>query len=509
MKTASTRQLPVNWLCAAILLLAPAALAAQTRKLGTIGPPPRKNPQRQTSAESVPPLPLPATPLRRSEPKAEPSPPLFAGKLSYGSTQDWMPNPGDLDNLLRHVRRNLDAWYGHRPFGADELVALHKEDKPNPLPMLYATGYQAFELTSDQRLALRDYLLDGGTLVADATLGSTAFAESFRREMLNLFPKRPLRRLQIDHPLFRSYYEAPTTAYFTISRGTHSRFAGPPVLEGINLAARTAVIFSPYDMSCGWDEFYAPPAEAKVPDAPRTMAMMPQDAIRIGVNIVSYVAAQRRFARTQAETRGLRGSQQMRRAAFTIGHLRHDGDWNADPNSLNQLLRLAARHTSLPMDYALQPVDADLGQLVRFPFVVMTGMDKPALDDGAVAALRRHVRAGGTLLINNTSGYALFDREARQLVARLLPDEPLAPVGLDHKLFSSLYTLTQVKDAATGRTQDPHVEAVFIGEHAAVIYCPKDALAMLKGIHDPYANCYDESSSRKLALNILAYAVQH
>ena len=46
------------------------------RKLGTCGPPPRKNPLRQTSAEGMPPLPLPAVPLRRSEPKAEPAAPL-------------------------------------------------------------------------------------------------------------------------------------------------------------------------------------------------------------------------------------------------------------------------------------------------------------------------------------------------------------------------------------------------------------------------------------------------
>ena len=58
----------------------------KTRKLGTRGPPPRKNPQRQTSAEGFPPLPLPVTPLRRSEPKAEPAPPLMMAKLEYGTT---------------------------------------------------------------------------------------------------------------------------------------------------------------------------------------------------------------------------------------------------------------------------------------------------------------------------------------------------------------------------------------------------------------------------------------
>ena len=45
--------------------LATFAMAQQqkkTRRLGTCGPPPRKNPQRQTSAEGFPPLPLPVTP---------------------------------------------------------------------------------------------------------------------------------------------------------------------------------------------------------------------------------------------------------------------------------------------------------------------------------------------------------------------------------------------------------------------------------------------------------------
>src|SRR5438093_10056161 len=66
-----------RWLLLLVMLglLAQTSSSQEGRKLGTCGPPPRKNPQRQTSAESMPPLPLPATPLRRSEPKAEPAPP--------------------------------------------------------------------------------------------------------------------------------------------------------------------------------------------------------------------------------------------------------------------------------------------------------------------------------------------------------------------------------------------------------------------------------------------------
>src|SRR5207302_9810254 len=118
-------------------------LAQQTgRKLGTCGPPPRKNPERQTSAEGMPPLPLPAVPLRRSEPKAEPAPPLMVAKLEYGTTQDWNTDPGDVDNLMRHVRSALGLWYGWKQLNLKELVALHKAGQNLKIPALYISGHE-------------------------------------------------------------------------------------------------------------------------------------------------------------------------------------------------------------------------------------------------------------------------------------------------------------------------------------------------------------------------------
>ena len=500
-----------TWLFALALLVTfvvVVPVGAAERKLGTLGRPPRQNPQRETGGESLPPLPLPATPLRRSEPKAEPRPPLFVGKLMYGDYQDYMPNPGDVDNLLRHVRYNLDAWYGWQLLSVDEIVAMYTKGGKCDLPMLYITGYHPFEFSAEQRQVLRQYLLDGGTLVGDATLGSGAFADSFRAEVAAIFPQRKLAILQPDHPILRSFYQAHNVEYFAIAKGTHSKIQGPPVLEGLNLAARTAVIFSPYDMTCGWDEFLAPPAEVKVADAPRTKATMPQDAIRLGINIVTYVSAQRRFGKVQAETRTIVGNQTQRRAALPIALLRHAGDWNADPNSLYQLIRLAAEQTSLPVDFDLRPADVQLEQIADTPVVIMTGLDDPQLGDAQVEVLRRHVQAGGFLFINNTSGFNLFDREVRQLVKRMLPDQALEPVPADHALLHGLYELDGAHDAATGAARPIELEAVFVNGRAAIVYSRNDTLAMLKGIHDPYANAYDADSSRKLALNILSYAVR-
>src|SRR5437763_13408476 len=126
--------------------LDPAEVQAQTtRRLGTCGPPPRKSPQRQTSAEGMPPLPLPAVPLRRSEPKAEPAPPLMIAKLEYGTTQDWNTDPGDVDNLMRHVRSALGLWYGWKQLSLAELVSLNKANQKCKVPCLYISGHEAFE----------------------------------------------------------------------------------------------------------------------------------------------------------------------------------------------------------------------------------------------------------------------------------------------------------------------------------------------------------------------------
>ena len=195
---------------AGVVGLNPSIVEAQApagRKLGTCGPPPRKNPLRQTSAEGMPPLPLPAVPLRRSEPKAEPAPPLMIAKMEYGTTQDWNTDPGDVDNLMRHVRSAVGLWYGWKQMSLAQLVAMYKAKKEVKVPSLYFSGHEAFTFSLDERTALTQYLLDGGTLLADACCGREEFTGSFQTELKKMFPRRPMDRLELDHPVFRSFHK--------------------------------------------------------------------------------------------------------------------------------------------------------------------------------------------------------------------------------------------------------------------------------------------------------------
>jgi Domain of unknown function (DUF4159) len=484
---------------AGALGLTPEAQAQAGRKLGTCGPPPRKNPTRETSAEGMPPLPLPAVPLRRSEPKAETAPPLMIAKMEYGTTQDWNTDPGDIDNLMRHVRSAVGLWYGWKQMSLAELVALHKAKKESKLPCLYFSGHEGFELSADQRLAIGQYLLDGGTLLADACCGREEFANSFRAEMKKIFPKHPLDRLELDHPVFRAFHKYSTVNYRAFPMGVKSDSIGPPELQAVNLGCRAAVLFTPWDMSCGWDEHTHEHGKR----------LLPGDAIRLGINIVSYIAALRQVAEVQATTREVADTKDSPRSQFALAQLVHDGDWNPDPNSTTQWLRQVAGVSSLAVNFTHVKIEAKDTEVAKYPFLYLTGFRDPRFSETEIGVLRRHLQAGGFLFINNCSGYNAFDQHARKLVKRLFPDQELTAIPNDHPLMRSFYSVNEGKDRQSGEARKIELEGISVKKRLVLVYSRNDMITHLKLVSDPFGNGYDADTCRKLATNVVTYALQN
>ena len=107
--------------CIAVLCLSSASAPADENDyLRPIGRPREARAQRRQGGEAFPPLPLPVTPLRRSEKKRPPSPSALIGKVVWGSyldytgpdgmTQrlfDWNMVPADAQQLLRQAITTL------------------------------------------------------------------------------------------------------------------------------------------------------------------------------------------------------------------------------------------------------------------------------------------------------------------------------------------------------------------------------------------------------------------
>jgi hypothetical protein len=316
-----------------------------------------------------------------------------------------------------------------------------------------------------------------------------------------MFPNRAFDLLETDHPIFSAFYNFRDNPvhYIDYVEGTKRESQGPPRLLGVNIGCRTAVLLTPYDMSCGWDGH----------THPRGHRLDILDAQQLGINLVSYVAAVRQLGETQAVTREIQAPVTRPREQFVFAQLRHQGDWNPDPNSIYQWLRHVAIDSSLAVGFDLKYVDAAESQLAAHPFVFLTGHRDPKLSDKEVASLKHHLQAGGFLFVNNCCGRSAFDQHARALIGRIFPDQKLTKISADHPLLKSFFTIKEVRDRQGGTPRAIELEGIMVKDRLVLVYSKNDMVSQLKQVSDPFGNGYDAESCRRLAVNMVAYAMQN
>jgi len=103
-------------------------------------------------------------------------------------------------------------------------------------PFAIMTGEGRFELNDAQRLNLRNYLENGGFIIASAGCSNEEWQGSFRREIEKLFADSPLKTLDPSHAVFHTVYDIQELR-LKGSRKAH--------LEGLEIDGRIALIFSP------------------------------------------------------------------------------------------------------------------------------------------------------------------------------------------------------------------------------------------------------------------------
>jgi len=122
---------------------------------------PKAKPQRRSAGESLPPLPLPATPLRRSERKRQPAPPALIGMINFSTMTNESKFPTtsiDIERLIQHANSKLQIKYRYV-----DLTLNKFSFDPKKLPLLYITGWTPMPKLSDTMIArLRRYIYDGG-----------------------------------------------------------------------------------------------------------------------------------------------------------------------------------------------------------------------------------------------------------------------------------------------------------------------------------------------------------
>jgi hypothetical protein len=472
------------------------------------GPPPKAAPQHRTGGESFPPLPLPVTPLRRSEKKRPPSPPALIGKMALGSVRwvtregkrvmyrDWMTDPADVNTLLEWTNEKLGIHYR-----AVESDFAHFSFDPRELPAVLFAGHNSFQLNDEVRAKLARYVMDGGTIIGDACCGWNDFAESFRKEMELIFPGRPLRKMLPEEPVFSSYYKL---GNFTYQKGDGSRYDDVPCLESIDFGCRSGVIFSPADMTCGWDGH----------DHPRGLRLTIDLARQVGANLITYLLGSYQLARFLSTTKVYYEAEAPSRDDFVFAQIIHDGDWDPDPSAVHNLLKFARDNSTLEVKFKRQNVRLTDPQVANYPLLYMTGHREFVWSNDEVAFLQRYLKAGGLLLADACCGRMSFDMGFRREISKVFPNAQLERIPLDHPIYHNLFDIQQVDYTPRvredfGQIDTPELEGISIDGRLAVIYSRFDLGNGWEQFPHPYSYGLRDEAALKIGTNAIVYAITH
>lgn len=186
---------------------------------------------------------------------------------------------------------NLIEWLNkENPFqlsSEKRLVSIVPEELEK-YPVVFMHGRGELSLSESQRSALRDYLNNGGFLLANSICADEQFTESFQREMQTILGE-PLESMPNNHPLLTDkYYGFDVRQVEVISpdrsgdKITSVQRKTPPLLKMALLNNRMAVVFSPLDLSCALESRHSLQCRGYI----RT------DAARIGINVILYALQQ-------------------------------------------------------------------------------------------------------------------------------------------------------------------------------------------------------------------------
>jgi hypothetical protein len=209
---------------------------------------------------------------------------LVVPKLSHSGGAD--DAPAAINNLLLVMERQLQM-----RVDLEKRLIAPSDPKLLDYPIVFMHGRRSFRFSAAERKALKEYLDNGGFLFADAICASPEFASALREEMKAIYPDAQFTRIPPSHPMFTDEFHGFTLSSVELRDPqiradndplTAKLVRTTPLLEGLEVDGRIAVILSPYDISCALEKGASLDCKGYVT----------ADAARIGANVLLYALRQ-------------------------------------------------------------------------------------------------------------------------------------------------------------------------------------------------------------------------
>jgi hypothetical protein len=290
----------------------------------------------------------------------------------------------------------------------------------------------------------------------------------------------------------------------TYKRGDGSTYSEAPCLEGIDFGCRTGVIFSPCDLTCGWDGHEHPKGTRVVIDQAR----------QVGANIITYVLGTYQLGRFLSTTKVYYEAKAPSRDDFVFAQLKHGGDWNPDPSAVHNLLKHARDNSTLDVKFKREDIELKDPKAATYPLLYMTGHREFAWSQEEAGRLQRYLKAGGILLADACCGRLSFDLAFRHEIAKVLPGSKLERLPFDHPLYHCHFDIRTVDYTPRvredfGAFDNPELEGITLDGKLAVIYSKFDLGNGWEQFPHAYSYGLKDESALQIGTNAIVYAITH
>jgi len=395
--------------------------------------------------------------------------PIVVNKLKYPGR--WNARPRDCANLTQWL-----SWAFERPL-AWQVIDIDASLRDwHDAPILYISGAGALEFTDKHIRKLREYVLQGGTILSEAAGNNGDFTLDMRKVYQKMFPRRPLKRLGDDHPVYNMYFKPGETVG----------------LLGISNGLRTMAIHSPRELSLA----------LQVGQRPDNRSLF-----ELLANI--YLLATDKGILSPRDTIHWPEATSFQPAAtVTVTRLKHGGNCDPEPLAWRRLAILMGNHSRVELKVS-EPLPILLLDARLHPVAAMTGTRDFNLTREELGALKKYFREGGTLIVDAAGGSREFDRAVFRQILQLPDHAVYGPIALDHPIYRGPEPIAKVtyrRDLALvlGEARNlPRLVGVTSGGRLAIIYSREDLTAGLVGYQYHGIRGYSPSSAAELMNNIL------
>ena len=437
--------------------------------------------------------------------------PVLVSKLAHNVGDGWNNKRSDMRNLTDFCSREIFkgmplAWqiFDVRQTAAEDADSIRAlADELLASPIVFFNHHTRVPGGREKEL-LKEYLANGGFVVAEACCGRPEFDGEFRALVKDLFPDNELFRIPPGHPLWTA------TGKFVVPDNEF------PVY-GISQGCKIVLLYMPRPIAGYW--------EAKDDKTKRG-----EIAFKLGASIVAYATGLEPPRPRLSEVEVARGGDKIpvRRGFLRTVQIRHEGDWQPAPKAIRHLM-LEARKQGLDVvpEPATLPPDAE--QILDFRFFYMHGRQPFSFPPARLERLRFSLENGGLLLADACCGAKAFDTSFRAFIDDLFrnsevppgtPKPKLEPVPLDDELYGAELNGTRITEVRRRRELPggkpspgfepgpPKLEGVKWQGRWVVLYSPLDLGCALERTKSPDCLGHDFDSAAMLGKAAINYALR-